>query len=341
MSWLKRNFFLVIGGVVALALLGVAGFYLFSQKQQADAIAVELNKQIEELKALNLRDPYPNQENIEAVKREQKRAADLLEECGKFFMPTAYYTNMDGGTFQELLESMLREVRRGAEAAGVALPSKNYAATFGSQRATVVFTQSDLVPLAHQVADVGALCEVLFKARIHALLSLRRVPVSRSDQGTTEFLTGRRSVTNANVRAVVTPYEVTFQGFSTELAGVLEGLYRSPHCFVVKNINAERMTATVAAEGEATGAPAYQPVGVPTSPTQTESPGDLMRRRYGAAAGGRYGRGVPTPPTAPPPSAQPTAPGVPVKKGPETVLDEKPLKFTLLIESVKLLPSGR
>ena len=342
MSWLKRNLFLVIGGVVALALLGVAGFYLHTQKGQADGVTGELNAQINELQRLQRRDPFPNADNIEAVKREQKRVGELLGEFRKFFVSTAYYTNMDSGTFQEMLEHMVRELRRNSEAAGVKLPGKNYSATFTAQRGTLVFTQSDLVPLAHQVADIGAITDLLFKARVHALLSLRRVPVSRSDQGATEFLTGRKAVTNAAVGAVITPYEVTFQGFSSELAAVLQGFYRSPHCFIVKNINAERVGAAPVADGDSDATSRYQPVGPAAPgappPTSATSAADLMRRRYGIAG---PGRGVPSTPTAPTPTYSPASPTAPVKRGPETVLDEKPLRFTLLLESVKLLPSAR
>jgi hypothetical protein len=354
MSWLKRNLFLLLGAVVALALLGVAGFYFFAKKQQADGVAGELEEQIKTLQALLLRDPFPNADNIEAVKREAKRVTELLGEYRKHFEPTAYYTNMDSGTFKELLETTLRSVQKGAEAAGVSLPTKSFSATFQSQRGTLVFTQSDLVPLAHQVADIGAICDLLFKARVHALLSLRRVPVSRSDQGSTEFLIGRRAETNVAIGAVITPYDVTFQGFSGELAAVLEAFHRSPHCFVVKNINVERMTPGGAAEGDSEGSVAYGVPGSPAAAGAPQSAADAMRARYGTGPSGagaaadlmrrRYGvnpRGVPSPtPAAPVTPFAPAAPAAPVRKGPETVLDEKPLKFTLFIESVKLLPSA-
>ena len=92
MSWLKRNLFLVIGGLVAFALLGVAGFYFFTKKQEADGVTGSLDGQIKALEALRQRDPFPEAKNIEAVKREQKRVADVLGEYRKYFEPTAYFT---------------------------------------------------------------------------------------------------------------------------------------------------------------------------------------------------------------------------------------------------------
>ena len=34
MAWVKRNLFLLIGGLVALALLGLAGFYLYQRIEE-------------------------------------------------------------------------------------------------------------------------------------------------------------------------------------------------------------------------------------------------------------------------------------------------------------------
>ena len=31
MSWIKRNLFMVVGGVISLALLGAAGFFLYTK----------------------------------------------------------------------------------------------------------------------------------------------------------------------------------------------------------------------------------------------------------------------------------------------------------------------
>ena len=76
MAWIKRNLFFVIGAVIALALLGVAGFYNFSAwKQNADE-REKLNAAYAELKRLNQQSPHPGDgkkvDNIKLAREQQK-----------------------------------------------------------------------------------------------------------------------------------------------------------------------------------------------------------------------------------------------------------------------------
>src|SRR5213075_1123242 len=116
MNWLKRNLFLVGGGGVALGLLGFAVFFLLTRKQSVDEVTAELNTRTEEWKQLVARDPYPNQENIERAKGEQKKLAEFLDQTRKFFVPAALFpTNLDGATFKNLLETTIAELVHDAE----------------------------------------------------------------------------------------------------------------------------------------------------------------------------------------------------------------------------------
>jgi hypothetical protein len=340
MSWLKRNLVLVVGGLIVLALLGGAGSFLWSQKQRADGVTVDLDGLITDLQTLTGRDPFPNADNIDATKVEQKRVADLLADCRRYFVPTSTHTNIDSATFKDVLETSIAEMEKDARQSGVGLPDK-FHFTFRAQRGTTVFAAAELLPLTSQLADIKAICDVLFKARVHSIAGIRRVPVSTNDQGSTEFLTQFKVTTNTVTSAQVAPYEFTFQGFSGELASVLEGFTRSPHCLIVKNVNVEVATAsTGSAEGEMP-APVYVP-GVAAAEPTPQSAASRMASRYGLrtpmTGGGfrsPYGRGpgIPPPaaPVAPTPVAAPAAP-----RGPETVLDEKALKITILVDSVRL-----
>src|SRR2546427_7772499 len=292
MNWLKRNLFLVVGGVVALALLGFAIFFLLTRKNMVDEVTAELNTRTEEWKQLVASDPYPNQENIEKAKGEQKKLAEFLDQTRKFFVPVASFpTNLDGATFKNLLETTISGLVHDAEKSGVSLPSSNrYDFTFKPQRSSLDFAPATLVPLAMQVSEVKAICDVLFDARIHTLVGLRRAPVAKEDEGNVsscDYLRGRQLPTNAVTGAVLAPYEIVFHGFSTELAAVLEGFYRSPNCFIVKNIDVQT-NVVVASVGEFV--PSYAPYsftpGVPP-PTPPYNPQQEMMRRY---FGGRYNR---------------------------------------------------
>ena len=52
MKWLKKNLALVVGGVVALGLLGFAIVFLLAKKQAGEEVTTQLNEQTEELKKL-------------------------------------------------------------------------------------------------------------------------------------------------------------------------------------------------------------------------------------------------------------------------------------------------
>jgi hypothetical protein len=135
--------------------------------------------------------------------------------------------------------------------------------------------------------------------------------------------------------AVLAPYEIVFHGFSTELAAVLEGFYRSPNCFIVKNIDVQT-NVVFASVGEYV--PSYVPYSfTPGVPPPALSPYDQMRMRYGS----RYSRmpNMPTPVPVPVPNYAVTT--APARRGPETVLDERPLKITMYVEAVRLIERAK
>ena len=181
MSWLKKNLSLVVGGVVALGLLGFAIFFLLTSTRAADEVTAQLSAKTAELKDLTTHDPYPNQENIEAARREQKKLAEFLQGSRRFFVPVSSFTNVDSAAFKDLLETTISHLENDAEKAGVNLPNK-YDFTFAPQRKSLDFAADTLAPLAAQVAEIKAVCEVLFAARVHALTALRRLPVAKDDQ---------------------------------------------------------------------------------------------------------------------------------------------------------------
>jgi type II secretory pathway pseudopilin PulG len=271
MNWLKRNLYLVLGALAALVLLGLTGFYLYQQRQKEREVTSALDAQINEWKRLTSRNPSANEENIEAAKKEQERLSELLRTNREFYVPTATFTNMDSATFKTLLETTIYDLEQLASRSGVSLP-RQYNFTAGRLRASVVFQEAELLPLAYQLVEIKALCEVLFDARIHSLVRIRRVPVSKQDTSSSEYLTGSKITTNAVTGAVVTPYEVTFQGFSSELAAVIAGLQRSRHAFIVKMMDVEH-----AADAGPAAMP-DMPYAIPGGGTDADDADDASKR---------------------------------------------------------------
>jgi hypothetical protein len=257
---------------------------------------------------------------------------------------------VDSAAFKNLLQTTISHLERDAEKAGVNLQPK-YDFTFTPQRKSLDFAADTLAPLAAQVAEIKALCEVLFDARVHALSGLRRVPVAKEDRGATDYLEGKKAATNALIGAVLAPYEIQFQGFTAELAAVLEGFYRASNCFIVRNIDVQTNIVNVGAESTPT-MPAFpypQTTLAPSGIPPARSPEDLMRQRYGMGPygmglgryrgygpGAGYGQPPPLSPTQNPAAAAP-----PARKGPETILDERPFKVTMYVEAVRLIDGGK
>jgi len=139
--------------------------------------------------------------------------------------------------------------------------------------------------------------------------------------------------TNYVTRTILTPYEVVFEGFSGELARVLDRLEHSPNCFLVKNLNVERPPRATGAENEPGRLTTLnRGTIVPVVYLRPSNSGPVaMQDRYRDPAGKDPSlRPAPTPARAP--YALTTR-----KRYPETVLDESLLRFTMRLTATRPL----
>lgn len=310
MAWIKRNLLFVVGLAVALALLGVGVFYLLGSMSEADSASAELETMNQKLDELIARDPFPDSTNIEKIRAEQKRVADFKAKAKMKFGQNAPMDALDNASFKALLEGTIGSLSREAEASGVRLPDK-YGFTFSDQRKQLQLAPNALAPFATQLQDLNDICHILFNAKIHSLIALKRTGVGTNDTAGSVDILPKKVTSNTVAGAVAYPYEMSFQCFSTELGAVLTGFLTSPQNYIVKTINVERGTALEPAAA---------------APVAAAPPGGMdptLARRYGMS---RYGAG---------PQPAPVAAPAPTRVG-ETVLDEKPLRITIGLEVVKL-----
>lgn len=341
MVWIKRNLYFLIGSVVALALMGLAGWYLYSQWTLNNTILEGLNAKYADLDRLNNLNPNPGEkgpgkvDNVEAAQHQEQelRAFNLKTRPHFERIPRIPdQPNVSESDFAREVAVTLNRMQHEASNANVALPKPDYGFSFEAERSLMRFGVG-LDALSVQLGEVKAISEVLLQARINALEGLRRERVSEDDSKgpPTDYLE-ERSTTNQ--LAVLTPYEVSFRCFTPELASVLAGFAGSPHGMIVKTINVELAPATPEeAPGAAAGAitPAIRPPVIYTPPVRRLTPEEEFARRYGQPS-------TPTPRPVPPPSylPAPVAAPAPGKGGLPTVLDEKQLKITMLVNIVKL-----
>lgn len=324
MPWLKRNLLLVIGGVVALGLLGFAGYFFYSKLQLEDAVKGQLDDQTKELERLMKLDPHPGTEkvnNIEAARKQEQDLQAFLAQAQKVFCKPDYPKGLGGGQFRLLLDNTLDDLRRSADRAGVKLP-QDYGFTFSGQKTLMAFDQPTIEPLAMALMDIRNVAKILFEARVLSLDGIRRTGIATQDvpnpnTGISEFWNRKPQTNDLDIS---TPYEFTFRCFTPELAAVLEGLYRSTNFYIVKNVATD---TTLAAGTE----PDPNAEGGGTGMTPSSMQQMMMMMRYGGRMGGRtMMQPQMIAPVAPPPGSR----GLPV------LVDEKPFRTILWVDVVRL-----
>ena len=354
MDWIKRNLYFLIGSLVALALMGLAGWYLYSKWDLNNDLLGQLDKEYSELKRLSEQNPHPGNDkvdNIKAAKEQQQELRAYIQKARQHFevcppIPVPESGKLTSQEFSSALSRTVDQMQRDAQKASVELPGKDskgnsYSFSFAAQRESLAYAAGSLEPLSVQLGEVKAICDVLFQAKINSLDSLRRERVSEDDaKGPGNDYLPDRSVTNE--LAVLSPYEVSFRCFSSELASVLAGFASSPCALLVKSINVEAAPA-VAAPVEQPVTPIYNPAPpsvVPPPPRPVpRSAEDALARRYGLP-GARGPAPTPAPVVYPQPTTFTPLPAQPVNRGGlPLVLDEKRLRITMTVLALKLIPS--
>jgi len=275
MAWIKRNLFFVLGGILALGLLGAAGFYNYKGWSHNSAAFEELNEIYGTLRNVTSQKPSPGNnkvDNIAAAREQERQIRDWIRQAADYFQPIAPIPStgnnaVSSEAFAAALRRTIDQLQHEAEANSVTLPPK-YNFSFEAQRSLVKFSGS-LGALAAQFGEVKTISEILFAARVNSLDGIQRVRVSDDDaNGPQADYFDDHSVTN-NL-AVLTPYQITFRSFSPEIAQVLAGFASSPHGFIVKSISVQAAGTLAATSPDAT-APSPTPV-----PTVTPGRGGLQ-----------------------------------------------------------------
>src|SRR3989442_718879 len=111
MLWIKRNLFLVVGGVIALALLGVGGYYFWTSYGDNKSVETKLDETKEEIKRLYGLNPFPSPENISKAREEVKRLQTAITQTRKSFSPLPYQ-RVKGQAFKSLLDGTVYELQK-------------------------------------------------------------------------------------------------------------------------------------------------------------------------------------------------------------------------------------
>lgn len=318
MGWIKRNLIFVIGGFLAVALLGGAGYFIYLGWSRNAEKSQQLDDLYAKLKEYNNSPQQPGDEhtdNIKAAKEQDQQLRDWIKTAAGRFQPIPPIPQgeVTSKTYASALGTTIYQLQQAAKESTVGLPA-NYYFSFQVQSDKLTIS-SGLGPLAQQLGEVKAIAEILFAAHVNNFDGIQRVRVSDDDVsgGQQADYTDKSPVTND--LAIITPYVVTFQCFTPELARVICGFATATNPFIVKSVSVQPANASGMTDNTAGGGPPQYP---PPNP---------------------YYRGRPGMPGMPgmPPQPLPNAPA-PGKGGLQTALKEQLLRVILEVEIVKLLP---
>ncbi|MEY4387636.1 MAG: hypothetical protein RLY20_2919 [Verrucomicrobiota bacterium] len=329
MDWIKRNILFVIGGVISLLLMGLAGWYLYSSMDQNAAALEKLNAEYATLEELSKQNPHPGNEQINNISEATNQTGlvrRFIANSSIAFRPIPAIpegTKIDNAMLAGALRRTFDQLRKDAASRGVQVATNTYF-SFTAEKDRIMFDKPGLLPLAQQLGEVKAICDTLFAARINVLDGIRREKVCVHDVESTQTTDyhDRHAVTNDV--GVITSYEVSLRCFSSEVGNILGGFASSQNGMIVRAINVE--PAVLGGGGADAG---VIPGGIPT-PVYPQPMTQV--RRGGFEEGGMR---PPTPYTPPPAVA---AVGATTKGGLQTMLDEKQLKVTLQVDVIKLNP---
>ncbi len=324
MAWVKRNLIFVIIIAVGLIATGYCAYLLTTILAANAGVNGDYTSALDQLHTAQQATPPPSKENIQAAKADQERVHEFLGSFRKAFAPFPIVATTDDRGFVEHLQLTLRQFAAEATNAGVQLPP-DYGFSFAQQRQKVSFPPDCIPTWMQELEEVKMILRILYTAKINYLEQIQRVPACPDDISGDDCL---NTTSISNRWGMVTPYKVSFRGFSTEVASVLAGFADSSNCFLVKYVDVRPSNA------------ALPPVPTPTAPMpqQRYMPPPEYPQFSPEEGGERPSRGYRGRPIQRQPEQgqmlMPTGPAPP-----ETILQETPLYITVVVDVVKLKAS--
>ena len=243
MGWIKRNLYFSIGGLIALVLLGGAGFYTYISWQRNNEALTKLKAIYDTLKEISSEKPQAGNDKVNNIKLAQEHEQQLrqwVSQARKHFKSIAPIPNPANGQytsqmFGDALSRTIARLQDEAATAGVGLPPA-YKFSFQAESGAVKFAPGSLQTLSEQVGAVAAIADILFGAHVNSLEGIQRLRVTDEDmagqQG--DYLSGQP---HTNSLAVLVPYQVTFRAFTPEIEQVLIAFATSTNGTIVRTIN--------------------------------------------------------------------------------------------------------
>src|SRR5580692_4575622 len=173
MGWIKRNLFFVIGGIIALILLGGAGYYIYQGWSRNATASEQLNDIYTSINNYWNQPIGPGNDqvnNTEIARDQEKQIREWVNSTRDYFQPVAAIPadSVTSESFAAALRRTVAQLQNEAESASVALPPQ-YDFSFAAQRPLMQFASGSLPLLSVQLGEVKKIAEIIFSARVNAL----------------------------------------------------------------------------------------------------------------------------------------------------------------------------
>ena len=128
MDWIKRNLYFLVGGVVALALMGMAGWYMYSKWNSNNEMLDKLNQAYDQLRTLNANNPHPGAgqvDNVKLAKEQTQQIREVMSKIREQFRRVQRIPEVEKPTdrdFSGALSRTIAELRHDATNSSVIIP---------------------------------------------------------------------------------------------------------------------------------------------------------------------------------------------------------------------------
>ncbi|MEM9398753.1 MAG: hypothetical protein AAF984_00960 [Verrucomicrobiota bacterium] len=252
MNDLPKNIQIFLVFMVVFTLAGGAGIF-FSRKKLSDANAAKA-KMLSQIRRVELQGLYPNQKNLEDLQANLKEADELnsilIPEVNQTTQPFEKIGHQaDKGMHPDAWKKFLFEERDRLDSLAkenkVTLGDEYF---YGFGRYKLVSPNPKYtLQLGYQLVGALTLSEILFKAQINEIVSLKRTMVEDEKKGDKKkkFAVGGSEALNADILEggkglyKIYPFEVEFFSTPESLRMALNDIVKSNPLFVIRFISLE------------------------------------------------------------------------------------------------------
>ena len=174
MSWAKRNIYFLVSCIIAVVLLGAAGWYCWSSYSANNSNWSQLESAYGKLKELADKPTGPGNDevdNIKAAKEQTEQAKQRVLEMEKLFTPVRGIPETNKFNDRMLafaVRETVSQLRSAAQAKTVTLPNQDFAFSFSLQMGKTIYDANSAEMLSKEMGEVKTICDTLFGARVLA-----------------------------------------------------------------------------------------------------------------------------------------------------------------------------